>query len=359
MAYSIYRSAGTSELSFQIGLTGLTIYQGTGDPNSSPPINPSGGPFVDGDLYFRNNPGSMSIYARDTGSWAVISGGAAVTSFGPVGFPRTGDVNPAAGDYDADQVDFDPSGVTLTSGNVQDAMEELDARWVALGGPFLELAGGTMGAAADITMGAAGQHLADGAASYDYPAYAFGTDDQSGMYSPAVGELGFGTNSAARLKLDNAGRIIAETANYETLVDSDQVLTNKKYVDEKPIPYDLALYIGGPMPAADDVVGGMVVTRNIRIPAGLTGSQAYALDASHGSLAEYFVEVDGSPIGSVRFNASTNAGTFFGAWLTVDTDLTPGQRITVVTPNPIVSGIEDVMITIVACAATTNCNPGP
>ena len=356
MANSIRRIAGTSELSFKIGLGGFSFYQGTDDPNITPPT-PNAFGFGDGDIYFRNNPGSMAIYAYDTGSWAVISGGAAVTSFGPVGFPRTGDVNPAAGDYDASQVDYDPSGVTLTASDVQGAIDQLDGRWVALGGPFLELAGGTMGAAADITMGAAGQHLADGAATFTNPAYAFGTDDQSGMYSPAVNELGLATQSAARLKIDGSGRITAETASYETLVDADQVLTNKKYVDEKPIPYDLALYVGGPMPAADDVVGGMIMTRNVRIPAGLSGSQAYALTASHGSTAEYIVKVDNVEIGRVQFLAATNAGTFTGLWTTTTNDLSPGERLTVETPNPIVSGIEDVMITIVGCAATVACTP--
>ena len=95
----------------------------------------------------------------------------------------------------------------------------------------------------------------------------------------------------------------------------------------------------------------MIVTRAVRLLTDVPGSQAYALTATHGSPVTYTVEVNGVSIGTVDFAATTPTGTF----TITATDLSVGQRITIKTPNPIVTGIEDVMITIVGCAATANC----
>ena len=117
MANILNRIAGTTELSFKIGLGGFTLYSGTTDPSITPPT-PSAFGFQDGDLYVRTVSGLISIYAYDTGAWSILTGGVAVSSV----FSRTGAVVAVAGDYTAAEVTNVPAG-TISATDVQGAID--------------------------------------------------------------------------------------------------------------------------------------------------------------------------------------------------------------------------------------------
>jgi hypothetical protein len=67
------------------------------------------------------------------------------------------------------------------------------------------------------------------------PSYSFDNDPNTGIYSFGVDQLGFTTNSLARLIIDDDGTLKAMTASYETLVLLDNDIPNKKYVDDSAI----------------------------------------------------------------------------------------------------------------------------
>ena len=97
-----------------------------------------------------DTPGSYTA----PGDVVVVNGGsnglvfASAASITPVSsvFTRTGAIVAVAGDYDADQVDYDNTGSGMTATDVQAAIDEVEGRVDTLeaAGPYLELSGGTM-----------------------------------------------------------------------------------------------------------------------------------------------------------------------------------------------------------------------
>lgn len=88
--------------------------------------------------------------------------------------------------------------------------------------------------AADLVMNSAGSQvqLADGTATD--PALTFLSDTDNGMYYVGTNSFAFSTNATQRLLIEANGTLsVAGTANYETLVLSDDDIPNKKYVDDE------------------------------------------------------------------------------------------------------------------------------
>lgn len=92
-----------------------------GSKTADPTVDNDGNALLTGALYWNSVAGEMRVY--DGVDWVVAynpSVGAVDSVFG-----RTGVITAQAHDYDADQVDVDPAG-SISSTNVQDALEELD-----------------------------------------------------------------------------------------------------------------------------------------------------------------------------------------------------------------------------------------
>lgn len=91
-----------------------------------------------GTLYYNTQSNKFRAYINGAWSDLVEAGGGSVTSV----FGRTGAVVAVAGDYDATEVDFTPSG-NLSATNVNGAITELDAEKQPLDGDLSALAGNT------------------------------------------------------------------------------------------------------------------------------------------------------------------------------------------------------------------------
>lgn len=114
-------------------------------------------------------------------------------------------------------------------------------------------------------------------------------------------------------------------------------------------PYDLAFFIpGAPQPAA---IGGLhVAVRNVRLPTGAPGGQAYAETPPGSGESDRVFDIlhNGGSVGSITFSALGNVGTFSVGG---NVDLAIGDRLVIVNPaNPSpdieVSDIADIAITV-------------
>lgn len=67
------------------------------------------------------------------------------------------------------------------------------------------------------------------------PSIYFGTDTNTGLWSPAADTIGFATDGLDRMQVQPNGLIHAETTSYETLViaGDDNSIPNKKYVNDQ------------------------------------------------------------------------------------------------------------------------------
>lgn len=98
-----------------------------------------------------------------------------------------------------------------------------------VGAPYLSLSGGTM--TGDLAFLPGAYISAAPSATALEPSYNFSGNSDTGMWSPASDELAFATGGLERLRIDSFGALTVKPG-YETLVTSDNVLTNKKYVDD-------------------------------------------------------------------------------------------------------------------------------
>lgn len=62
--------------------------------------------------------------------------------------------------------------------------------------------------------------------------------------------------------------------------------------------------------ATDEIIGVSVIADPLTLPAGLSGSQAYAITASTGAYSFDILKNESTVVGTVDFAAATNAGTF-------------------------------------------------
>ena len=98
-----------------------------------------------------------------------------------------------------------------------------------VGAPYLSLSGGTM--TGDLSFLPGAYISAAPSATALEPSYNFSGNTDTGMWSPAADELAFTTGGTEKLRIDSFGALTVK-AGYEALVTSDNVLTNKKYVDD-------------------------------------------------------------------------------------------------------------------------------
>ena len=70
--------------------------------------------------------------------------------------------------------------------------------------------------------------------TYTVPSYSFDNDANTGMYRESSGDLAFAVNGTCTMEIAPNGRVFMsnQVPNYETLVTTNQTLTNKKYVDD-------------------------------------------------------------------------------------------------------------------------------
>ena len=114
------------------------------------------------------------------------------------------------------------------------------------------------------------------------PMFTFATEPgfDSGMYRVGSNSIGFSTGTIARLIIESDGTLnTGTTANYETLVTSDDDIPNKRYVDSS-LPYDFRVELQGAVPTAGSpptrIVYRMIVGRACTMTTGLI-HQAYAV----------------------------------------------------------------------------------
>ena len=98
-----------------------------------------------------------------------------------------------------------------------------------IGAPYLSISGGTL--TGDLTLSSA--RIINSAGLETSPSYTFQTDQNTGMYLGGADLLTFVTNGTDRFSIDPVGALrVPGSANYETLVTDDDVIPNKKYVDD-------------------------------------------------------------------------------------------------------------------------------
>ena len=64
------------------------------------------------------------------------------------------------------------------------------------------------------------------------PAYGFGLDTDNGIYRSGTNELSFSTGATQRFRIESGGVLRSLNSTYESLVTSDDIIPNKKYVDD-------------------------------------------------------------------------------------------------------------------------------
>lgn len=139
---------------------------------------------------------------------------------------------------------------------------------------------------------------------------------------------------------------------------SDGVAWNKLSINGHghvlDLPYDISFFIAGNL-LVDTIVGAYIATRDIHIEAGAVGSLAYAntpIPVAEPNVV-FNIQHNGLTVGTMTFVATATTGTIS---IPVDIDLVAGDRLQIVSPNPIDTTLKDIVATIVACATATPCS---
>jgi len=114
------------------------------------------------------------------------------------------------------------AGLNITNGG---ATVDFDL----VGSPFLSLAGGTM--TGSITMNPGSSVHGSSGQTAAVPAFNFTADFNSGIYSAGINTIGFSTNGTEKLRIAPNGSLVVPNG-YEGFVTSDNIIPNKKYVDD-------------------------------------------------------------------------------------------------------------------------------
>lgn len=138
---------------------------------------------------------------------------------------------------------------------------------------------------------------------------------------------------------------------------SDGATWNKLSVDGHShvlnLPYDISFFIAGNL-LVDTIVGSFIATRNIHIDAFAPGSIAYAdtpIPVAQPSVI-FSIEKNAVQVGTITFAATLATGVIS---FPVAVDLVTGDRLQVVSPNPVDNTLKDITITMIACAVATPC----
>ena len=178
------------------------------------------------DLEFKSLLGSGGITITDLGDEILISAAGA----GSGESNTASNIGGAIGIFNTKvgvDLQFKSLNSLSTDLSIVDSGTTIDLTMV--GAPYLPLAGGTV--TGDVAF-AVGAHIsAAPLGTAADPSYNFSGNSDTGMYSPAADELAFSTGATEKLHIDSFGALTVKSG-YETLITSDDVLTNKKYVDD-------------------------------------------------------------------------------------------------------------------------------
>lgn len=129
-------------------------------------------------------------------------------------------------------------------------------------------------------------------------------------------------------------------------------LENNQTWSEVPLntafPYDLCYNVLGGLYEPNALVGSVVLTRDMKLLAGLPLSQARCKTPPMAD-TQLFISASGFRVGSVKFTANSTTGSFV---FLNDVDLLAGQVLEVSTSDTLDSKIADISITLVG--ATTS-----
>ena len=178
------------------------------------------------DLEFKSLLGSGGITITDLGEEILISAAGA----GSGESNTASNIGGAIGIFDTKvgvDLRFKSLNSLSTDLSIVDSGTTIDLNLV--GAPYLSLTGGTITGDVSFAIGAHISAAPLGTAAD--PSYNFSGNSDTGMYSPAADELAFSTGGTEKLHIDSFGELSVPTG-YESLVTSDNVLTNKKYVDD-------------------------------------------------------------------------------------------------------------------------------
>lgn len=142
----------------------------------------------------------------------------------------------------------------------------------------------------------------------------------------------------------------------------------KQYVDNSVItnlPYDFAFFVSGEIDTTEIIIGSIIITRLITINSQFSESLAYSHDIPSENTTLRILK-NGTEIGHIEFNTSSNYGTFVGpvydpydpySTPVVDHTLQIGDRLDIVssTEVPITVKLLNTVITIVGCAQVVSC----
>lgn len=178
------------------------------------------------DLEFKSLLAGTGVTIADLGDELLITS----TGGGSGEANTASNLGTGIGIFDA-KVGFDLQFKSLTSLttdlSIVDSGTTVDLNLV--GAPYLSLSGGNM--TGDLTFAPSAYISAAPSATEAEPSYNFSGNTDTGMWSPAADELAFSTGGTEKLRIDSFGALTVPTG-YESLVVSDNVLANKKYVDD-------------------------------------------------------------------------------------------------------------------------------
>ncbi len=146
--------------------------------------------------------------------------------------------------------------------------------------------------------------LEDGTAGA--PALGFNSETNTGMYFPGSNQIGFSTGGNDRLVIQANGALRVDAANYDALVTTDDILTNKKYVD--------------------DSVAAVGITYPLLAPAGTAVAPSYNFTASPStgmylSGSDLALSAGGAAKLTIPSGAAMNVPSGYEALVIADTDV--------------------------------------
>ncbi len=112
------------------------------------------------------------------------------------------------------------------------------------------------------------------------------------------------------------------------------------------IPYDVMMYAGGTLSAANAVIAGALIPRTLNLPANLTGSFARCSVAPTNAIS-FNILNQGTPVGTVNFSAAATVGSFTLASALV---VGAGNMLEIQTGGTIDSTISNISICLVGTA---------
>ncbi len=177
------------------------------------------------DLEFKSLLGSANINITDIGDELLI------TTAGSVGESNTAsNIGSGIGVFGSKvSLDLQFKSLKSLSPTLSIANNITTVDLDLIGAPFLSLSGGTL--TGSVTLDPGATIHGSSAQTASTPAFNFTADFNSGMFAPAVNTVGFATNSTEKLRIAANGAM-SVPGGYESFVTTDNIIPNKKYVDD-------------------------------------------------------------------------------------------------------------------------------